>query len=64
MKVGNGVELLEPATLGWTPAFALRDVVPYPPACKPYGLEAGTEPGETESVSFKPIDKTLSLDGR
>ena len=24
---------------------ALREVVPYPPACKPYGLEAGTESG-------------------
>ena len=31
----------------WTPAFALRGVGPYPSACKPYGLEAGTESGAT-----------------
>ena len=36
----------------WTPAFALRGVVPYPPACKPYGLEAGTESGVTTLYEF------------
>jgi len=36
----------------WTPALALWGVDPYPPACKPYGLEAGTESGVTGVVRF------------
>jgi hypothetical protein len=36
----------------WTPAFALWGVDPYPPACKPYGLEAGTESGVTALTTY------------
>ena len=45
LKAAATLESLNPRTLE-----PLRDVVPYPPACKPYGLEAGLEAG-TESLT-------------